>query len=303
MATTTAPPTTALVPTTAAPTTTIPVPALPAVPPGPVRAVLTPTGVVVPVNAVAPGGWQVTTPCGRAAVAGGTPLTGALVVLDAGHGGDEPGAVAPNGLREKDVNLAVVRTAKAALEQRGASVVLTRTGDYRVTLSTRAEIVTRLAPRAFVSIHHNASADGPWPRPGTETYYQIASADSKRLAGLVYEEVVRALEPYKIAWTADRDAGAKYRLNDRGGDYYAILRQTAGVTSVLGELSMMTSPDESALMARLDVQQAEGAAVARAIVRYFTTRDPGSGFVEPYPRTEPAGNGGGQRGCIDPPLG
>jgi hypothetical protein len=51
------------------------------------------------------------------------------------------------------------------------------------------------------------------------------------------------------------------------------------------------------------VQAVEGQAVARGIVRYLTTKDPGSGFVTPYDRTEPAGPGGGSSGCTDPPLG
>ncbi|MDQ1446698.1 MAG: hypothetical protein QOI20_3162, partial [Acidimicrobiaceae bacterium] len=40
----------------------------------------------------------------------------------------------------------------------------------------------------------------------------------------------------------------------------------------------------------------------RGIVRFLTTKDPGSGFTEPYPRTSPAGNGGGASNCIDPAL-
>jgi N-acetylmuramoyl-L-alanine amidase len=153
-----------------------------------------------------------------------------------------------------------------------------------------------------VSIHHNAEPDGPRDGPGTETYYQIASPESKRLAGLIYEEAVRALSAYQVPWVADLDAGAKYRLNDQGGDYYAMLRRPAPVVSVLAELAFVSNPPEAELISRPDVQQAEGQAVARGIVRYLTTDDPGSGYVTPYPRTEPAGGGGGPGGCTDPPL-
>lgn len=295
-----------LAPTTTAPaptTTQVPLPPLPAFPAGDVRALVTSTNVVVPVVAAAPGGFQVRTPCGATAVTSGAPLAAAMVVLDAGHGGNESGAVGPNGLREKDVNLNVVRVAKGVLEARGVPVVETRTGDYRVTLETRAEIVTRLRPLAFVSVHHNSSPDGRRPGPGSETYFQIASPESKRLAGLLYEEIVRALSQYQgIAWVADTDAGAKYRLNSRGGDYYGILRRTNGVPASLAELAFVSNPPEADLLARADVQQVEGEAVARAIVRYLTTQDPGSGYVEPYPREEPAGPGGGSSGCTDPPL-
>lgn len=210
--------------------------------------------------------------------------------------------MSPNGLSEKGVNLAVARAAKAALERQGTPAVLTRTGDYRMTLGTRAELARVLRPRAFVSIHHNAVPDGPREGPGTETYYQIQSASSKRLAGLIYEEVVKALSAYRVAWVADRDAGAKYRTNSRGGDYYAILRQAGPVTAVLAELAFISNPPEAELLARPDVQQVEGEAVARGILRFLNSDAPGSGYVTPYPRNEPAGPGGGGSGCVDPPL-
>ncbi len=281
--------------------------AMPAIPGGdaggPAKVVVSGRGVVLPVKSGESGGYRVSTPCSNEAlVRGGTPVPSAAVVLDPGHGGSEDGAIGPNGLTEKAVNLAVARHAQAGLERHGLSTVLTRTADYRMTLAARADVAKALRPRAFVSLHHNSVPDGPRPGPGTETFYQVESPSSKRLAGLVYEEVVRALSAYQVAWVADRDAGAKFRRNSRGRDYYGILRQTAGVTSVLAELAYISNPAEAQLLARPDVQQAEGEAVARGIVRFLTTSDPGSGYVTPYPRDEPAGPGGGDAGCVDPPL-
>jgi N-acetylmuramoyl-L-alanine amidase len=259
--------------------------------------------VVLPVKARVGTGYRVTTPCANTVVVrGGTPLAGTPVVLDVGHGGEEEGAKGPNGLSEKVVNLAVAGHTRAALERQGTSAVLTRTGDYRMTLDARAEVALALRPRAFVSIHHNSVPDGPRDGPGTETFYQLQSASSKRLAGLIYEEVVKALSTYRVAWVADRDAGAKYRPNSRGGDYYAILRQAGPVTAVLAELAFISNPPEAELLARPDVQRVEGEAVARGILRFLNTDAPGSGYVTPYPRTEPAGPGGGKSGCVDPPL-
>ena len=317
--TTTAPPTTppptttavpANTPATTLPPATLPRPAPPPraattapVPAGDVKVLVTPTGVVVPVTGREASGYRVTTPCGRSAVVrGGTPVTDATVVLDPGHGGVEPGATSPGGLMEKTINLEVVNAARAALEGAGVHTVRTRTSDYRVTLASRAAIAQALKPKAFVSVHHNAEPDGPRPGPGTETYYQIASPESKRLAGLIYEEVVKALAAYQVAWVADTDAGAKYRTNVNGDDYYGILRTTHGVTSALAELAFVSNPPEADLLARPDVQQVEGQAVARGILRFLHTSDAGSGFVEPYPRTSPAGGGGGSSNCADPPL-
>jgi N-acetylmuramoyl-L-alanine amidase len=232
------------------------------------------------------------------------------IVIDAGHGGPESGAVGPGGLTEKELNLAVARMTVEALAAEGITAALARTGDYRQTLGSRVAVATAMHPKAFVSIHHNAEPDGPRPEgPGTETYYQTGKdvpperkAASKRLAGLIYEEVVKALSAYHADWVADRDAGAKYRLGDSGNDYYGVLRISAigGVVGSLAELAFISNPSEEFLLKRDDVRRAEAAAVARGIVRFLRTNDPGSGFTTPYPRTEPAGGGGGTEGCVDP---
>ncbi|MBA3302386.1 MAG: N-acetylmuramoyl-L-alanine amidase, partial [Acidimicrobiia bacterium] len=204
---------------------------------------------------------------------------------------------------EKDLNLAVVSDLRHLLEARGATVVLTRTADYRITLATRAELVRGLAPLAFVSVHHNADADGPSDRPGTETYHQISSPTSKRLAGLLHEELLAAFAPFDgVSWQADADAGAKYRRNRRGEDFYGILRDTPGVPAVLAEALFLSNPAEAELLGRPQVQHTEARALDRAVTRFLTTAEPGSGFVEPYPRSGPAGPGGGSQGCVDPLL-
>ena len=292
--------------TTEPPTTTTTAPPVPwpAVPgDGVPRAVTTPTGVVLAVlSATGDGRFVARSPCGGEVTVPGTPLSGATVVLDPGHGGDEPGAVGPAGTTEKVVNLAIAQETKRQLEAQGATVVLTRTGDYRITLASRTAIAQALRPVVFLSIHHNAEPDEHRATPGAETYYQIASADSKRAAGLVYEELYRAFSVYQVDWVADRDAGAKYRPRADGGDYYGILSRSAGLTTVLSEAAFISNPPEEALLADPAFQAVEAGAFTRAIVRYVTTADPGSGFVEPYPRTQPAGSGGGASGCVDPPL-
>lgn len=299
---------TAAPPTTSAPTPTTaakPAVAWPALPiDGVSRALVTPSGVVAAVlRGNADGTYLVRTPCGAEATVTGTPLTGAHVVLDPGHGGVEPGAIGPAGTPEKAVNLAIARETQRRLELLGATVVLTRGGDYRITLASRAAIATSLKPQLFISIHHNAEPDGPRDGPGSETYFQIASPESKRASGLLYEELMRAFAPYDVAWVADRDAGAKYRPNSSGGDYYGVLKRTAGVPAVLSEAAFISNPPEEALLNDPAFHAAEAEAITRAVVRFVTTPDPGSGFVTPYPRTQPPGSGGGAGGCVDPPLG
>jgi N-acetylmuramoyl-L-alanine amidase len=286
--------------------------AVAAQPGGPVTGRLR-AGVALAVDAVQ-GGWtHVLSPCENrlwVKLADGQIQKTADIVIDAGHGGPEPGAVGQGGLAEKDLNLAVARLVVEELAKQGLTAALARTGDYRQTLASRVAVATAMHPKAFVSIHHNAEPDGPRPQgPGTETYYQVGkeispekSAQSKRLAGLIYEEVVKALSAYKADWVADTDAGAKYRLGDSGNDYYGVLRMSAanGIVGSLAELAFLSNPSEEFLLKRDDVRRAEAAAVARGIVRYLRTDDPGSGFTVPYPRTEPAGGGGGTEGCVDP---
>jgi len=263
--------------------------------------VVTPTGVVVPIVSAARGGWIVTTPCGaERRITEGTKVGQVTVVLDPGHGGPAPGAVSSGGLAEAPLNLDVARRAQAGLEREGVSSMLTRTGDYDIDLPARSRIATSLSARAFVSIHHNAEPDGPHDGPGSETFYQRASADSKRLAGLVQEEVFAALSRYDVAWVGDTDAGAKYRPGARG-DYYGMLRLPAAVPTVLAELAFISNPPEAELLKRDDVREVEAQAVVRGILRYLRTPDPGSRFTEPYPRDEPPGGGGTVR-CVEPKL-
>jgi N-acetylmuramoyl-L-alanine amidase len=267
---------------------------------GRVGAVRTPTGVVVPVDGRDDGGFRAESPCGAAVTVTGTPLRGANIVLDPGHGGTEPGAVGPGGLLEKDVNLDVAELVEERLEDVGAVVVLTRTDDYQVMVQTRAEIAVRLQPELFVSIHHNADPDGPSPGPGTETYFQIGSPESRRAAGLIWEELVDTFDELDADWVADTDAGAKHRPDTDGSDYYGVLRLSAGVPAVVVEALYLSNESEEALLRDPDVLEAQADAIVRAITRYLTTDDPGSGFVEPYPREDPPS--GPVVTCDDPPL-
>lgn len=275
-----------------------------------VPAVLSPTGIVVPVLGREGDGWKVSTPCGReAALPSATPLTpGGPVVLDPGHGGYDPGAVGPNGLFESELNLAVSRHAAAALERAGFTTVMTRNGDHGMNLVNRARLAVGLQAKAFVSIHHNAASWAPSAIPGSEMYHQEKSAESKRLAGLIYEEIVAALSVYDVPWVTS-GAGVTWRTKANGDDWYAMVNQPRGISAALAELAFISNPAEAELLADPEVQRVEGEAVARGVVRFLTTGDPGSGYVEggqmpPRPRsgTGSRGAGGGWDDCDDPVL-
>ncbi len=288
--------------TSAASTTVVPSP-FPAVQGEDVRAVRTGNGLVLPVIGGAPGAWIVHTPCAAEATVDGEPLHGANLVLDPGHGGSETGAIGPSGLTEAALNLDVAHRAAQLLEAQGADVVLTRTSDVRVTLRTRAEIATALQPQAFISVHHNASPMATSTTPGSEVYHQLASPDSKRLAGLLWEEYQRELAPFGSRWGVSDEPGALARRSDKtGDDYYGVLRMSHGVPAVLSEAAYISQPAEDALLNTEAFRAAEAKAIADAFVRFVTTDDLGSGFRPPKVIDAPAGGGGGTTGCEDPPL-
>ncbi len=98
------------------------------------------------------------------------PLKGISILLDPGHGGADPGAVGPTGLKESNVNLRVARYLRDLLRADGAEVSLTRDKDVGLTLAERVELAEKQKPDLFVSIHHNASLK-PRRSDRSEIYY------------------------------------------------------------------------------------------------------------------------------------
>jgi N-acetylmuramoyl-L-alanine amidase len=115
-----------------------------------------------------------TPPSTTAQATGPRPLR--RIVLDAGHGGTDPGAIGPSGLREKDVTLGLAKGAAPLIaKELGAEVKLTRASDVFVSLEERAAAANAFEADAFVSIHCNA-APGP-KRHGMEMYVLDTTRD------------------------------------------------------------------------------------------------------------------------------
>ncbi len=101
------------------------------------------------------------------------------VVLDPGHGGNDPGAIGVGGLREKDVTLRLALALKPRLEARGFSVVMTRNGDRTLSLEERTAIAEGARGDVFVSLHANAARRRSLH--GIETYYPDANHERHSL--------------------------------------------------------------------------------------------------------------------------
>ncbi|HVF18958.1 MAG TPA: N-acetylmuramoyl-L-alanine amidase [Mycobacteriales bacterium] len=255
----------------------------------------------------------VLTPCGRRTTlrsadvqaiapssAAGLPKkpTDVLVVIDPGHGGPARGTQSPDGVPEKLRNLEISREVVKSLAGRGPRVVLTRDRDMDATLPFRVALADALRADVAVSVHLNAEPDVlGGTTPGLETYASIAEPAGRRLAGVLYAHQRAYLDTLGGPWARDRDAGAKYRRRADGQDYYGLLRR-AHRPFAISESLFLSEPREAALIARPEVRTGLARAIADGIVAFTTTREPGSGWVTPYPR---AGDPGGAAGtCTDP---
>ena len=120
-------------------------------------------------------------------------VKGLVVGLDAGHGGKYAGAVSASGLKEKDVNLSIVKEVKALLEAKGAKIVMSRDGDQAPTMGERKQIFKDARVDLMISVHNN-SGGSPLAEMGSCTAYKhvsdraLAVAMQKRLLELGHKD-------------------------------------------------------------------------------------------------------------------
>lgn len=110
------------------------------------------------------------------------PLKGISILLDPGHGGADPGAVGPTGLKESEVNLRVARYLRDLLRADGAEVRMTRERNTGLSLGERVAMAEKLKPDLFVSIHHNASLK-PRKANRSEIYYNAIDHGISQVVG------------------------------------------------------------------------------------------------------------------------
>lgn len=185
----------------------------------------------------------------------GASLEGAVIVVDAGHGGADPGAVgASKEYTEAALNLILTRKLQRELESLGATVILTRSDDTEILLEDRYRITTEVKPDLFLSVHRNASTSSS--ARGYENYY--FQPWSKALADAVCARVTPAF------------------TTGRGVDYFpyyvcrvsccpAILTENGYVTN-RSELEMIKGDDHNTRLAQETV---------RGIIDYFRAMTPG----------------------------
>jgi N-acetylmuramoyl-L-alanine amidase len=230
-----------------------------------------------------------------------------LVVIDAGHGGGEPGAVGPGGTLEKEVALAVALALARELESEPwIEVRLTRARDEPVPIWERGERATGWKgdrPGVFVSIHANATPNQPGVR-GFETYFlsearteherRVAAAENAPLyrerpeaadrfedpllAGILRDLITHDHQHWSalLAQSVQDELATFHPGPNRGVKQgpFAVLTN-ALMPSVLVELGFITNRTEEALMTRPEFHRQSAAAVARAIRSFFDRYPPG----------------------------
>jgi N-acetylmuramoyl-L-alanine amidase len=217
--------------------------------------------------------------------------TVARVVLDPGHGGTDPGATGPTGLKEKDVTLALAHKVAPVLARHGVEITLTRDDDRFVTLEERTARANAFGADLFVSIHCNAAEART--RKGVETY--VLDTTANEMAGKVAarengaslaasNEVALLLASMRIADQATRSTrlaellqrasiaslSGQYEGVVDGGVHRAGFYVLVGarMPAVLFETSYISNNTEEQRLGSSDYQQRLADAIANAIKAY-----------------------------------
>ncbi|WP_245585984.1 N-acetylmuramoyl-L-alanine amidase family protein [Paenibacillus pinihumi] len=176
-----------------------------------------------------------------------------IIVIDAGHGGKDPGAEGVSGKYERAYTLSLTMKIAALLDQEPMfEPHMTRTDDTFIGLTDRARMANELHADAFISVHGNTFPDPDIA--GTESYYY--ADDSIRLANTIHQQLIQA--------AGFKDRGVKM-------EGWWVLKKSE-VPAILLEIGFLTNRDEEAAM----LSDAHQSKVAQAIVdglkQYFSTK-------------------------------
>ena len=214
------------------------------------------------------------------------------IVIDAGHGGKDPGAIGPSGLQEKDIVLSMaLLLADEVKSKLGWEVVLTRTDDTFIPLEERTAIANKVGADLFVSLHVNASANAA--AHGIETYYLNFSKNEKAAAVAARENgtTLRAVsdleqilfdlmahskiqESSRLASDIQnalitgitKEFGEVKNLGVKQGPFYVLLG--ANMPSVLVEAAFLSNPAEETRLATRQYQKETTRAIIDGLRAY-----------------------------------
>lgn len=171
------------------------------------------------------------------------------VVIDAGHGGHDPGGIPENLMPEKGVALDVAQRLQKRLQAAGLRTVMTRSDDTFITLGERVRIANAQPDAIFVSVHFNSALR--LEARGIESYY--GSAASAPLAQLIYRKLLEV--------TVNPDVRPVKHAT------FWVLRETK-LRAVLAECGFLTNPDDTALAKQEEHREKLAGAIAAAVLEY-----------------------------------
>ncbi|WP_288828959.1 N-acetylmuramoyl-L-alanine amidase [Lacrimispora amygdalina] len=214
--------------------------------------------------------YVISSQAGKMAAVNNVPSTGKkrpVVVIDAGHGGNDPGKIGIDGSLEKDINLQIAMKLKKYLEASDVEVVLTRDNDnglYSVKdnrkkmadMTKRCEIINKTRPALTVSIHQNSYHQEEIS--GGQVFYYKKSEKGKKLAEIIQDRF-------------DFLLGEKNtRLAKPNDNYYLLLHVRTPI--VIVECGFLTNKKESALLNTEDYQDRVAWTIHMGIMRYLNER-------------------------------
>ena len=225
------------------------------------------------------------------------PLSVRRVVLDAGHGGSDPGATAAE-MMEKEITLDIGQRLQALLEQEGFTVVATRESDQTIALKERARVANDSRSDIFVSIHVNALVKHTESR-GVETYYlgatndpkltELAAAenrvsgysvsDMRRLLESVYADMRRE-ESQQLAAVVQKKLYSALKNDDPGLENWGVKKApfivlvATDMPAILAEVGCLSNEKESAMLRTPEYRQKIAAALFDGIRAYAGANAP-----------------------------
>ena len=190
---------------------------------------------------------------------------GLSIVIDAGHGGIDPGKVGINDALEKDINLALALKLRDKFSQDSIRIILTRDSDTGLysegstnkkaeDMQTRCKIISDASPIFTVSLHQNS-----YPSPevcGAQVFYFGQSQDGKKLADMIQDSLISNVDP------------DNHRVAKANESYY-LLKKTPTPT-VIVECGFLSNPTEADLLLTDDYQNLLVDAIYNGIQNYLS---------------------------------
>lgn len=186
------------------------------------------------------------------------------VVIDAGHGGDDPGKIGVGGELEKEINLEIARKVEAYLQAGDVNVVMTRTGDGGLydpgasskkvqDMKRRIEIMEEARPDVAVSIHQNSYTQEYVH--GAQVFYYTSSEEGKELAELIQNQFVDHVDP-------------ENKRQIKANDSYYLLKKTE-IPIVIVECGFLSNYAEAEKLSDEDYQDKVAWAIYMGIMQYL----------------------------------